>query len=359
MTHSTDWLPIAYIALTAAAFLAYVLMDGWDLGVGILYPLVARRQDRDQLLRTIQPFWDANETWLVFGGMMLLLGFPLAYGMLLSQLYVPVLVMLFALVLRGVSYEFRYQGATSGEFWGYVFSGGSMLAAFAQGCMLGRVLEGVAPDLGASISPIATALRGGFPVVCGIGLVGGYALLGACWLILKAEDALQTTAREMAQSSLILTVTLLIIVSTVTPFVSSHVAHRWFVSEAWLLTAIVVLLLTVVVWKLWTSVWQSNDRRPLQWAVTLFILSFAGIAVSLYPYVVPYKYTFFEAANDHSTLAFAAVGICIVLPVVILYLALAYRVFRGKSAKSAEQTAGAPSISSRRTVGHQADLHMS
>ena len=356
MTHPLASLPLAYLALMAACFVAYVLMDGWDLGVGILYPLVARASDREQLLKSIAPFWDANETWLVFGGMLLLLGFPTAYAILLTKLYIPVLGMLFALVLRGVSYEFRYQGGRLREFWGLVFAGGSMLAAFTQGCILGRVVEGLADT--DSFSPLVTFLRGGFPLACGIGLVGGYALLGACWLILKTRDALQTTAREIAQAALILTVILLIIVSTFTPLVSPHVAHRWFASSAWLLTAAAVTSICIVIGKLWSSLWGVDDRRPLQWAVALFILSFAGVAVSLFPYVIPYEYTFSMAANDRTTLAFAGVGICIVLPVVLLYLVLGYRVFRGKL-PSPSQSSGAPPVSSRKTSGREVDLHMS
>jgi cytochrome d ubiquinol oxidase subunit II len=354
MSNTANWLPIAYAALTAGAFLAYVLMDGWDLGVGILYPLVARKEDRDKLMGTIAPFWDANETWLVFGGMMLLLGFPLAYSTLLTELYVPAIGMLLALVLRGVTYEFRFQGGSLREFWGYVFSAGSILAAFTQGCMLGRVVAGVATS-----SPILGAIRDVFPLVCGIGLIGGYALLGACWLILKADGALQTTAREVARSALLMTVLLLLVVSTITPLVNPHVARRWLAPDNLWLTGAAVVAHAIVIWQLWNSVWRPGDRRPLQWATALFVLAFLGIAISLYPYIVPYQYTLFEAANDHSTLAFAAVGICIVLPVVFLYLILGYRVFRGKSSVRGADTDSVPSVASRKTAGHQADLHMS
>jgi cytochrome bd ubiquinol oxidase subunit II len=265
--------------------------------------------------------------------------------------------MLLALVLRGVSYEFRFQGGSLREFWGYVFAAGSLLAAFTQGCMLGQIIEGVA-DKG-SFSPALAALRGGFPLVCGVGLIGGYALLGACWLILKSDGALQTTGREVAQSALLLTACLLILVSTVTPLVSSHVAHRWFGLNTWALGAFSVVVYGITIRGLWRSVWRSNDRRPLQWAVALFVLSFLGIVISLYPYIVPYRYTLFAAANDHSTLVFAAIGICIVLPVVLLYLTLGYRVFRGKSALPNPRTYGEITIAARRTSGHQSDLHMS
>jgi cytochrome d ubiquinol oxidase subunit II len=306
---------------------------------------------------TIAPFWDANETWLVFGGMMLLLGFPLAYSELLTQLYLPVIAMLLALVLRGVSYEFRFQGGALREFWGYVFSAGSVLAAFAQGYMLGRIVEGVG-DAG-SFSQALTVLRAVFPLVSGVGLIGGYALLGACWVILKADGALQTTAREVAHSALILTLLLLLLVSTFTPLVSPHVAHRWFGSETAWPTILAVIALGITVAKLWASLWQSNERRPLQWAVTLFVLAFLGVAISLYPYIVPYRYTFRAAANDRTTLIFAAFGICVTLPVVLLYLTLGYRVFRGKSSPSRPADMAVVSIASRKTSGHQADLHMS
>jgi cytochrome bd ubiquinol oxidase subunit II len=357
VANSIDWLPLAYLVLIAGSLLAYVLMDGWDLGVGILYPLIARRPDRDQLMGTIAPFWDANETWLVFGGMMLLLGFPLAYAELLTHLYIPVIAMLLALVLRGVSYEFRFQGGALREFWGYVFSAGSVLAAFAQGSMLGRIVEGIG-DV-ASFSPALTILRAVFPLVCGVGLIGGYALLGACWLILKADGALQTTAREVAHSSLILTLVLLLLVSIFTPLVSAHVAHRWFGPESTWLTVLAGVAYLITAVKLWTCLWQSDERRPLQWAVTLFILAFLGVVISLYPYIVPYKYTFSAAANDRNTLIFAAVGICVVLPVVLLYLILGYRVFRGKSSRPAPESVASVPIASRKTSGHQADLHMS
>jgi len=357
VTASVDWLPVAYAALMSASFLAYALMDGWDLGVGIFYPLVARAPDRDHLLETIAPFWDANETWLVLGGMLLLLGFPLAYAVLLTKLYLPVFAMLFALVLRGVSYEFRQQGGRLREFWGHLFAASSVLAAFAQGCILGRVVEGIAET--DSASPIITAIRGTFPLACGVGLVGAYALLGACWVILKTQGAVQVTAREVARSALILTVILLIVVSLFTPLVSPHVAHRWFASNDGVLAAVAVVAGGVVIWRLWMSIWGSDDRRPLQWVIALFILSFAGIAASVYPYVVPYGYTLFEAANDRKTLVFAAVGICIVLPVIVLYLALGYRVFRGKSQDPHPEATDIPCVSCRRTAGHEADLHPS
>jgi cytochrome bd ubiquinol oxidase subunit II len=356
MSHA-DWLALTYAALVAGSLLAYVLMDGWDLGVGIIYPLIARQQERVQLMRSIEPFWDANETWLVLGGMTLLLGFPSAYAALLTRLYVPACVMLLALVLRGVSYEFRYQGGSLQEFWGSLFAAGSILAAFAQGCMLGLVVEG-APEQNPT-TLMLTVLRDTFPFVCGIGMVGGYAMLGACWLILKTTETLQTTAREVALPALLLTATLLIVVCLFTPFVSPYVASRWFTSRTGPLAALMAIALCSVLWKLRHSLWQANDRRPLQWAAALIVLSFIGIVASLFPYIVPYQYTLYAIANDRGALIFAGVGILAVLPVVVLYLLLGYRVFQGKITDSSMPAAAAPSIAFRRSSGHRSDLHMS
>ena len=357
MNHPADWLPFAYAGLVAASLLAYVLMDGWDLGVGIIYSLIARAGDRDRALRSIEPFWDANETWLVLGGMTLLLGFPTAYAELLTLMYVPASGMLLALVLRGVSYEFRYQGGALRDFWGRIFAIGSILAAFCQGCMLGLVVEGV-PEQG-SMSPGITALRAVFPLICGIGTVGGYVLLGASWLILKTQEALQNTAREVALPALLATTGLLVIVSLCTPLLSAHVAERWFTHEAWPYAGALVAAIAIVVFKLFRSLWRSDDRRPLQWTTALVVLSYIFIVASLFPYIVPYRHTLQSIANDHTTLVFAGIGICVVLPVVFLYLILGYRVFRGKIQGDPMPSTAGPSVASRKTSGHQVDLHMS
>jgi cytochrome bd ubiquinol oxidase subunit II len=353
---STDWLPIAYAALAAFCFLCYVLLDGWDLGAGILYPLVARKPERDQMFRSIAPFWDGNEIWLVFGGLTLLLGFPLAFSLLLTKLWIPVFALLFALVLRGCSYEFHRRGGALQEAWGYVFAGGSVLAAFAQGYILGKVVAGFdpSPELPFAVG----ALRRLLPFVCGVGAVGGYGLLGACCLILKARDTLQTTAREVGQSTLILSLVLLIAVSACTPLISDHVAKRWFSTHAWPLLAIYVAASVVVAWKLWRSFWQPADRRPLQWAIALFVISFSGIAISLHPYIIPYQRTLYETANRASP-AFGAVGICVVLVVVLSYLVLGYRAFRKRLSAASVAVSAPVTLAARKTCGHQVDLHLS
>jgi cytochrome d ubiquinol oxidase subunit II len=356
MIDANQWLPLVFAAVTTLSILAYVLMDGWDLGVGILYPLVARRADRQVLFDSIAPFWDANETWLVFGGMMLLVGFPLAYATLLPMLYLPAFVMLFALVLRGVSYEFRQHGGALQAMWEWIFAGGSLLAALAQGWMLGIIVEGLGPETADAPRSFAQAV---FPLICGVGLVGGYALLGACWLILKTCGALQTLGREVGHSALLLTALLLIVISVWTPLVSPHVAQRWFTPSHLSVLWIFPVATALVGWKLWSSFWKTPDGHPLLWATLLFVLAFAGFAISVYPYIVPYRYTLFEAANDPSTLRFAGVGVLLILPITTIYLLLGYRVFRGKVDERPSASGTNPHIGSRCTSGNPVDLHMS
>jgi cytochrome bd ubiquinol oxidase subunit II len=325
--------------------------------VGILYPLVARQTDRDLLFESIEPFWDANETWLVLGGMLLLLGFPTAYSLLLTQLYFPIFAMLFALVLRGVSYEFRYQGGALRRIWELAFAGGSILAALAQGYILGRVVEGFGGNV--VTSGLTGWLRGLFPIVCSLGLLGGYGLLGACWLILKADGALQVMAREVSHSTLILAAALMVAVCIFTPMVSPHVAHRWFDPSMRIVLVLFAATAGIVIWRLWMSLWRIAERRPLQWAVAFCILGFSGIAISLYPFIVPYQFTIYELANDPASLRFAGVGLCILLPVITLYLLLGYRAFRGKTRRADIPVATSPALASRKTCGNNVDLHLS
>lgn len=354
---TADWLPLVFAALAALSVLAYVLMDGWDLGVGILYPLVARDADRQLMLESIAPCWDANETWLVFGGMMLLAGFPLAYATLLPLLYMSLILMLLALVLRGISYEFRHHGQELRPLWEWLFFFGSILMALAQGWMLGRIVEGV-PDPAAAQSG-QDWLRALFPAFCAVGMVGGYALLGSCWLILKAGGALQVFGREVAHSALLLTLGLLLAVCVWTPLAVPRVAQRWFTPSYLSLFWVLPGVTAITAWRLWNSLWGSDDARPLRCAAALFVLAFIGLSVSIYPYIVPYRYTVFEAANDAASLRFTSIGVALILPVIATYLALGYRVFRGKVAPHPVEVAAGPHIGARRSSGNPSDLHMS
>jgi cytochrome d ubiquinol oxidase subunit II len=356
MSGSAHYVPLLCAAVAAAAILAYVLMDGWELGVGILYPLVARQADRDLLFESIEPFWGVNEAWLALGGILLLLAFPTACALLLTRLYLPIFAMLAALALRGVSYQFRYQAGALRRIRGLAFAGGSMLAALAQGYIVGRLLEGVGGNV--ATSGLNGLLRGVFPIACSLGLVGGYGLLGACWLILKAEGTLQVMAREVSHSALVLAATLMVVVCLFTPMVSPHMARLWFEPSMRMVLLLIAATLVVVIWRLWASLWQIADQRPLQWAVIFFILAFAGFAISLYPYIVPYQFTLYELANDPASLKFAGIELYVVIPVIMLYLLLGYWTFRGKT-RRAVPPAPSPAFASRKTCGNNVDLHLS
>lgn len=350
------WISLAFAALAALSVLAYVLMDGWDLGVGILYPLVARDRDQEVMLDSIAPFWDANETWLVFGGMMLLVGFPIAYASLLSSLYLPLILMLVSLVVRGISYEFRHHGGPLRTVWGKAFSFGSIFAGLAQGWMLGLIVGGAAADDGVQSTGL---IQIAFSASCAVGLVGGYALLGCCWLILKCDGPLQTMGREVGHAALILALLLLAAACVWTPLISPYVTARWFSSTTPLTLWLLPLATLFSAWRLWKNLWSIDDWRPLLWAVIFFFGAFCCLAASVFPYIVPYQHSLFDVANDPASLRFSSVGVLVILPITAVYLLLGYRVFRGKgSAHHHETPYRSPHIGSRRSSG-PSDLHMS
>jgi len=357
MNGPVDYVPLLCAGLAGAAILAYVLMDGWELGVGILYPLVARKADRDLLFESIEPLWGMNETWLALGGMLLLFAFPTACSLLLTQLYLPIFAMLFALALRGVSYEFRNQAGVLRRIRGLAFAGGSILAALAQGYIVGRLIEGVGGDV---VTPgLVGWLRIFFPVAFSLALLGGYGLLGACWLIFKAEGTLQVMAREVSHSTLVLAAAMTVAASLLTPMVSPHVADLWLAPSMRPALVLIAATAGVAIWRLWTSLWQIADHRPLQWAVIIFVSAFAAIAISLSHYIVPHQSTLYELANDPASLRFAGIGLYVVLPVIMLYLLLGYWTFRGKTRRADIPVAPYPALASRKTCGHNVDLHLS
>lgn len=357
MSVAADYISLLWACVAAVAILAYVWMDGWVLGVGILYLLVARPADRDLLIASIAPSWAANEIWLVLSAMLLLLGFPAAYSLLLTHLYLPVFAMLFLLVLRGVSYEFLRRGFALRRIWELAFAGGSVLAAVAQGYIVGRLIAGFG-GIGLP-SGLIGWLRALFPIVCGLGLLGGYGLLGACWLIFKTDGALRMMGREVSHSALLLTAAVMVAVCLLTPLASPTVAHRWFDPSMRVVLALFAAAAAVVIWRLWASLWRNVDHRPLQWADALLTIALAGVAVSIYPYIVPYQFTFYELANDPAFLKLAGVGLCVVVPLGVLYLLLDYRTRRGKMRRTDKPVSASPALASRKTCGNNVDLHLS
>lgn len=313
-------LPLIFTALMGGAILAYVVLDGYDLGVGMLMPNV-ERAEQDLMVASIGPFWDANETWLVLGIGLLLVAFPVAHGEILGALYLPVAAMLVGLMLRGVAFELRIKAeGWHRELWNWLFWAGSTLAAFAQGFMLGRYITGF--DRGAGYWL--------FAVVVGASLCGGYVLLGATWLILRTDGELQRKSIGWARWGLGWVALGVVLVSLGTPLVSETVRDKWFAFPRFLYLAALPLG-TAASW-LW--VWRSlgkSDGQPFAGAVLIFVLAFIGLAYSLFPYVVIDRLTIWEAAAHPSSLRFVLAGTALVLPFIIGYTAWSYRIFRGKA----------------------------
>ncbi|PHV13161.1 cytochrome d ubiquinol oxidase subunit II [Chitinimonas sp. BJB300] len=321
------WLPVAFMALMGLSMLAYVILDGYDLGVGILLRR-ASDADKDTMIASIGPFWDANETWLVLGIGILLVAFPFAHGIILTALYLPVTLMLFGLILRGVAFDFRVKARDHHKpWWNRAFYAGSLLATLAQGGMLGFYIVGFEWRWESGVFALFTALA----------LASGYALLGATWLIMKTEGALQALAVGWARKSLWLAAAGVAAISVVTPMVSSDIYNKWFSLPNALLLAPIPLMtaaLFVVIQRSLTHLPASHDRWcwvPFACTVGIFILAFHGLAYSLFPYLVVQRITVWQAASATESLMIMFVGICIVLPVIIGYTIFAYRVFWGKA----------------------------
>jgi cytochrome d ubiquinol oxidase subunit II len=320
-------LPLIFAALMGLAILMYVVLDGYDLGVGMLMP-AASAGEQELMVASIGPFWDANETWLVLGVGILLVAFPAAHGIVLGALYLPVVAMLIGLMLRGVAFEFRVKAeGWHRELWNGLFWFGSFLASFAQGLMLGRYITGFHSGFGYYL----------FALLVGAALCGGYVLLGATWLILKTEGGLQKKALGWARWGLMWVALGVALVSLATPLVSPTVFARWFDfprTLALMLLPLATLAAGVFVW-LATGRMKHGapepDWMPFAGAVAIFALAFAGLAYSLFPYVVMDRMTLWEAASHPSALKFILVGVVIVLPFLIAYTVFAYRVFRGKA----------------------------
>jgi cytochrome d ubiquinol oxidase subunit II len=320
-------LPLIFMMLMGIAVLAYVVLDGYDLGVGMLMP-AASADEQSVMVSSIGPFWDANETWLVLGIGILLVAFPLAHGVVLGALYLPVVAMLVGLMFRGVAFELRMKAlGWHRELWNWLFWAGSFLASFSQGFMLGRYITGFEPGFGYLA----------FAAIVGASLCGGYVLLGATWLVVKTEGELQVKALGWSRWGLLWVALGVGLVSLATPMVSETVRAKWFDFPRTL------ALMALPASCLWAGfiVWRSTGRiarreggrdwQPFAAAVAIFAISFLGLAYSLYPYVVIDKLTIWEAAAHPSSLRVVLIGAAIVLPFIVAYTAISYRVFRGKA----------------------------
>ncbi len=318
-----------WTVLLALAVFYYVVFDGFDLGVGILYGFAPDDGARRTMMASIAPVWDGNETWLVFGGLGLLAAFPLAFAIIIPAVYFPILIMLLALVFRGVAFEFHFKDPRLRKFWERAFCGGSIVATGAQGMVLGSFIQGFAVD-GRHFAGTSFDFATPFAFVCGLALLFGYALLGATWLILKTEGDLQDWSRRAARVCLAGVLLGILVVSIWTPLANADIARRWFTWPNIGLLAPVPVVTALIAVTEWYSLTRRYELLPFLGAVALFLLSFLGIAISLWPMIVPYHYTLWQAASAESTQAFLGVGTLFLLPVILMYTAWSYWVFRGK-----------------------------
>ncbi len=322
-------LTVIWAVIIGFAIVAYVVMDGFDLGIGILFPLFKVGKDRDTAINSVAPVWDGNETWLVLGGGGLLAAFPLAYAIILPALYAPLIAMLLGLVLRGVAFEFRWRDPSHRALWDMAFTGGSAVATFAQGVALGALLQG--------ISVSGRAYAGGwwewlspFSILTGFGLMVGYALLGSCWLNAKTEGALQQQAVTYAKRLGVALLAVIVAVSLATLSLEPSYHDRWLDWPGIVATAQVPLATLIVTVLFYRSLAQRKDVQPFLWALGLFGLCLLGLGISIWPYVVPARVTIWEAAAPYSSQLFMLIGSAVLVPVILAYTAWAYWVFRGK-----------------------------
>ena len=315
--------------IIAFAVFVYVVMDGFDLGLGILFPLFPAKEDRDTITNTVAPVWDGNETWLVLGGGGLMAAFPLAYAVLMPALYTPIIAMLVGLIFRGVAFEFRWRTTAQRNRWDVAFAGGSWLAALAQGIALGAILQGV--------HVAGRQYAGGwwdwltpFSLLTGVSLVIGYAFLGSTWLVLKTEDRLRDRAYGLSWWLLFAMLVAIVAVSLVTPLLSIHYSQRWFAWPNIIATAPVPVAVVAVTVLLLGSLAKRHDTRPFFLALALFALSYAGLGISMYPYIVPQSITIWQAAAPRDSQLFLLVGVSFLIPLILIYTGWSYWVFRGK-----------------------------
>ncbi|WP_457106889.1 cytochrome d ubiquinol oxidase subunit II [Methylobacterium sp. P5_C11] len=328
MAYSFD-LTVIWAFVIAFAVFAYIVMDGFDLGIGLLFPVLRPGADRDTAMNSVAPVWDGNETWLVLGGGGLFAVFPLAYAVILPALYAPIIAMLLGLIFRGVAFEFRWRDPRHRAAWDVTFAGGSLVAALAQGITLGALLQGIAVE--------GRAYAGGwwdwltpFSLLVGASLVVAYALLGATWLVMRTEGLLQLQARRYALRLTVATVAAIALVSAVTPFLQGRYYERWLAMPNVLVTAQVPLLVALAAYALWRSLRGGAERAPFLIALGLFALTFLGLGISIFPDIVPGRITIWQAAAPEASQIFLLAGASVLIPIILSYTAYSYWVFRGK-----------------------------
>ncbi len=323
-------LPLIWAAIIGFGLMMYVIMDGFDLGIGILFPFVPARADRDTMVNTVAPVWDGNETWLVLGGAGLLAAFPLAYSVILTASYLPIIAMLLGLILRGVAFEFRFKADDAHKpIWDRAFAGGSYVATFSQGVVLGSFINGFQVE--------NRAFAGGgldwltpFSIFSGFGLIVAYALLGSTWLILKTEGPLQARMRQLAKPIGLALLATIAIVSIWTPISHPEIATRWFSYPNIVFFSPVPILVVIATFAILWAIGRDTHALPFVLALGLVFLGYSGLAISIWPNIIPPSVSIWDAAAPPQSLGFTLVGALFTIPFILFYTAWAYYVFRGK-----------------------------
>lgn len=325
-------LPLIWGVLIATGIFLYVLLDGFDLGVGILFPFATSDKCRDRMMNSIAPFWDGNETWLVLVGGGLFAVFPLAYSILMPAFYIPIMIMLLGLIMRGVAFEFRFKSnEKSRRLWDYFFHFGSLSAAFSQGVILGAFVQGVevnGRDFSGGPFDFATV----FSIMTGLGVVFGYGLLGATWLILKTEDVTQQWANRVAGYVLGFVGFFMAFVSITMPFINPKVKIFWFsIPNVYYLLPIPLLTMALF-FLLWKDLHQQKQEyRPFLVSICIFLMGYLGLGLSIFPWIVPFQYTIWDAAASGPGLSLMLLGVIPLLPIILAYTGYCYYIFRGKA----------------------------
>ncbi len=328
-------LPMLWFGILATAIFLYILLDGFDLGVGILFPFAPTDRCRDRMMNSVAPFWDGNETWLVLGGGGLLAAFPLAFAILMPALYLPIVVMFLGLIFRGVAFEFRFKASgLSQRIWDYSFHFGSFLAAFMQGVVIGAIVQGIEVE-GRSYAGGPFDWLDAYSLMTGVAVVFGYALLGSTWLVIKTDGETQAWARKSASYALVFVALFLAIVSISMPIMNPDIRSKWFtIPNLFLLLPIASAIMMVALWR---DLQTDREVRPFLLSFGVFLTGYLGIAYSMWPYVVPFKVTFRQAAAAPESQSLLLVGTIIMLPIILGYTGYCYYVFRGKVSHEHEE----------------------
>ena len=323
-------LPFIWAVIIIFSIMMYLVMDGFDLGMASLFPFVKSERERDVMMNTVAPVWDGNETWLVLGGAGLFGAFPLAYSVVLSALYLPLIFMLLGLIFRGVAFEFRFKAkAEKRHLWDKAFIGGSLTATFFQGVALGAFIDG--------FQVVERKFVGGafdwftpFSLFCGVALIAAYALLGCTWLIMKTEGRLQQQMHDLARPLVFVVLGVTALVSLWTPLAHSPIAERWFSMPNLLLFMPVPVLVLLATWALLRAIARNANISPFILTLVLIFLGYSGLGISLWPYIIPPSVTIWEAAAPPQSQGFMLVGALMIIPFILMYTAWSYYVFRGK-----------------------------